>query len=69
MNREEIIFLILALIFWIFGLYAMITFLSDPKLNFIHGFFSIGLLIPGSVLLLAAFHSKMKFLSNDSEKT
>lgn len=69
MNREETIFLILALIFWIFGLHAMITFLNDPKLDFIYGFFSIGLLIPGSVLLLAAFHSKITFLSNDLEKT
>jgi hypothetical protein len=69
MNREKTIFLLLTLIFWFFGLHALITFLSDLKLNFIYGFFSIGLLIPGSVLLLAAFQSKIKFPSNDSERT
>jgi hypothetical protein len=69
MNFEKIIFLLLALIFWFFGLHALITFLSDLKLNVVYGFFSIGLLLPGSVLLLAAFQSKIKFLSNDSERT
>ena len=41
----------------------------DPDLNFTYGFISIGLLIPGSVLILAAFESKIRFSSNDSVKT
>ena len=60
MDREKAVFFILALIFCIFGIHALITFLNNPEVNFIYAFFSIGLLIPGSVLLLAAFHSKIK---------
>jgi hypothetical protein len=69
MNRVEIIFLLLALIFWLLGLHALMTFLNDLQHNTIYGSLSIWLLIPGAVLLLAAFQSKIKSPSADSEKT
>ncbi|MFX1283411.1 MAG: hypothetical protein ACFFB5_07140 [Promethearchaeota archaeon] len=69
MSRKFLIFLILALLFCGLGLHSLILFLIDPELNFIYGFISMGLLIPGSILFLAAFESKIGFLSNDSVKT
>ncbi|MFX0208127.1 MAG: hypothetical protein ACFFDT_19230 [Candidatus Hodarchaeota archaeon] len=69
MNRVEIIFLLLALIFWLLGLQSLITFLNDLQQNTMYGLFSIWLLVPGAVLLLAAFQSKIKSPSADSEKT
>lgn len=69
MNRKQTIFLILALVFCGSGLHSLIIFLTDPNLNYIYGVTSIWLLIPGSVLLLAAFESKIRFSSTDSVKT
>jgi len=69
MNREKTISFILALVFCFSGLHSLIIFLTDPNLHFIYGFISMGLLIPGSVLLLATFHSKIRFSANESVKT
>jgi len=69
MTRKEIAFLMFALIFLASGLHSLIIFLIDPELEFIYGFVSMGLLIPGFVLLLAAFESKIRFSSNDSVNT
>ena len=66
MNNRQTVFFILALLFCGLGLYSLIIFLTDPDLNFTYGFISMGLLIPGSVLILAAFESKIRFSSNDS---
>jgi hypothetical protein len=69
MNRRQTVLLILSLLFCGLGLHSLILFLTDPDLNFIYGFISIGLLIPGSVLLLATFESKIRFSLKNSLKT
>ncbi len=65
MNRYEITYFMLACIFFLFGLLALLSFLSDSQTYFLYGYISMGLLIPGGVLLLAAFQSKIKIGTND----
>lgn len=65
MNRNEKIYFILACIFALLGTQALVTFLSDVETLFIYGIFSIWLLLPGVVLFLAAFQSKIKISTND----
>ena len=65
MNRNEKIYFILACIFTLLGLHALVTFLSDAQTFLIYGIFSIWLLLPGGVLFLAAFQSKIKISTRD----
>ncbi len=65
MNRNEKIYFMLASIFTLLGLHALVTFLSDAQTFFIYGILSIWLLLPGGVLFLAAFQSKIKISTKD----
>ncbi|MHA2052003.1 MAG: hypothetical protein ACXAB2_00445 [Candidatus Hodarchaeales archaeon] len=65
MNRNEKIYFVLAGIFTLLGLGALVTFTSDPQTNFIYGVLSIWLFVPGGVLFLAAFQSKIMTQSKD----
>jgi hypothetical protein len=65
MNRNEKIYFILACILTLLGLLALITFLSDAHTFFIYGILSIWLLLPGGILFLAAFQSKIKISTKD----
>jgi len=65
MNRNEKGYFILACIFSLLGLHALVTFLSDVQAFFIYGLLSIWLLLPGAVLFLAAFQSKIKISTNN----
>ncbi|MHA2030486.1 MAG: hypothetical protein ACW99Q_13935 [Candidatus Kariarchaeaceae archaeon] len=65
MNRNEKIYFILACILTLLGLHALITFVSDAQSFFIYGILSIWLLLPGGILYLAAFQSKIKISTKD----
>jgi hypothetical protein len=65
MNRNEKIYLALACIFTLSGFLSLLTILIDPQNSFIYGTLSMWLLIPGGVLFLAAFQSKIKISEND----
>lgn len=65
MNRNEKAYFILACVFFLLGFLALWTFFSDSQSYFLYGFISIWLLLPGGVLLLAAFQSKIKIGTND----
>jgi hypothetical protein len=65
MNRNKKVYFILACIFALLGLHALVIFLSDVQTFFIYGLLSIWLLLPGAVLFLAAFQSKIKISTND----
>jgi hypothetical protein len=66
MNRNEKIYFILACIFTLLGIHALVTSLSDGQASSIYEFLSIWLLLPGVVLYLAAFQSKIKISTNNS---
>ncbi|MFW9777698.1 MAG: hypothetical protein ACFFE8_02510 [Candidatus Heimdallarchaeota archaeon] len=69
MNRQEYIFLALAIMFWAFGVHALLIFLTDISVNTIYGVTSMLLLIPGAVLLLAAFQSRILVSPKDPVET
>ncbi|MHA2330181.1 MAG: hypothetical protein ACXACR_16810, partial [Candidatus Hodarchaeales archaeon] len=61
----EKVYFILACIFALVGLHTLVTFLSDVQTFFIYGLLSIWLLLPGAVLFLTAFQSKIKISTNN----
>jgi hypothetical protein len=64
MNRNEKVYALFAALLTFFGVTSLIAFLFDSQNSFIYGILSIWLLIPGAVLFLAAFQSKIKLSTN-----
>ena len=65
MNRNEKIFALFAGLFSFFGVTTLVIFLFDSQNSLIYGILSIWLLIPGAVLFLAAFQSKIEISNKD----
>ncbi len=65
MNRNEKIYALFAGIFSLFGVTSLVMFLFGSQNSLVYGIISIWLLIPGGVLFLAAFQSKINISSKD----
>ena len=65
MNRNEKVYTLFAGLFSFLGTISFASFLTDYQNSLIYGILSIWLFIPGTVLFLAAFQSKIKISAKD----